>query len=773
MKKTVWFGWLLGMVMAGPLTTRAGSFTANGPEFQLDGQPFLIRSGELHYARIPREYWAHRLRMARAMGLNTVSTYIFWNFHEPRAGQFNFQGNADVAEFCRLAGAEGLKVILRPGPYCCGEWDMGGLPWWLLKSPTVRLRTRNATYLAASRDYFGELGRQLAPLQITRGGPIILVQVENEYVSYGVDTQYLAALAEALKAAGFEVPLYLCEVEGQQAPNIAGLFNALNGSSDPETWMTRYRAQRPNGPWFCGELYTGWFDIWGADGQAGAGNFRSASMVEWMLKNRISFNLYMAHGGTTFGLQAGANGPPYQATMTSYDYGAPISEAGWDTPLFHRLRQMISQQLPADETLPSIPERPLVINIPRFEMTEWASLVDNLPKAAGAARPLAMENLDQGGGCVLYRAKLPPGGGEQLRIRDLRDNGWIFVDGQRVGILERGWGPKTVRLPARKRESVLDILVEAMGRINYGEQMHDRKGITEKVELAEGSSVRELLGWEMFSLPLDEPQRKGLKFKMGGTDKPAFHRGWFNLRALGDTFLDLSAWGKGVVWINGHNLGRFWQIGPQQTLYCPAPWLRTGRNELVILDLQGVTNRWVAGTNQPMLSQGQLRSYARQHRKAGQELRLADLQPFQSGAFAPPGSQKQIVRFAPAKGRYVCLEALSSQTGDGYATCAELGLLSLDGSEISRTNWKIVYASSEELRAEDGSAANVLDGEPATFWHSQWRRTKAQPPHQLVLDLGREEYFSGFWYLPRADQPNGRIKDYKIYVSVEPFLGIQ
>jgi beta-galactosidase len=598
---------LAGAIAASTLGGRAfaatETFTIGTNDFVLNGQPFLIRCGEMHFARVPREYWQHRLRMARAMGLNTVCAYLFWNLHEPERGAFDFTGNADAAEFCRIAQAEGLKVILRPGPYSCAEWDFGGLPYWLLKTQDIKVRTQDPRYLEACRRYLKAVGKQLAPLQATHGGPIILVQVENEYGSFGNDKQYIGLVRDYLKEAGFDVPFFTCDGPDQLKNDVRDdIFCAVNFGSEPEKNFKALRTIRPTGPLICSEFYPGWFDSWGKEHHTGDAK-RITNDISWMLDHNASFSIYMVHGGTTFGFSSGANSPPFAPQITSYDYDAPISEAGWDTPKFHALRDLFLKHLAPGETLPDVPSRNAVIKIDPIQFDEIAPLFANLPKSRSMEHPQPMEMLDQAHGCILYRAKLPPGGAAQIRISELHDYGLVFLDGKKIATLDRRLEQKTVDLLARSGTTTLDILVEAMGRVNYGADMADRKGITSKVELA-GTVTNELTGWEVYSLPLNAWELTTLKYKreVMATDMPAFRRASFDLTQVGDTFLDVSNWGKGAVWMNGHNLGRFWNIGPQQTLYCPGPWLKKGRNEIVVLELNGSLKHVVTGVTEPILN---------------------------------------------------------------------------------------------------------------------------------------------------------------------------
>jgi beta-galactosidase len=586
-----------------PSNAREDSFSIGDKDFILSGQPFQIRCGEMHFARIPREYWAHRLRMAHAMGLNTVCAYLFWNLHEPEVGKFNFSGNADAAEFCRLAQTEGLKVILRPGPYSCAEWDFGGLPYWLLKIPDIKIRTRDPRYLAACKQYILEVGKQLAPLQITRGGPIIMVQVENEYGSYGKDKQYIGVIRDDLKAAGFDVPFFTCDGPSDLKSALRDdIFCAVNFGGDPEKNLQTLRDVRAKGPLMISEFYPGWFDSWGKSHHTG----ETASLVKdlgWMLEHNVSFSLYMAHGGTSFGFNAGANSPPFSPQVTSYDYDAPISEAGWDTPKFYALRELFLKHLAPGERLPAAPARNPVIRISPIQFKKCAPLFANLPAPKNDLRPQPMEMYDQPHGAILYRTQLPAGNASELRITQPHDYCLIFLDGKKIATFDRRLDQDTIQLPARTAPATLDLLVDTFGHINYGRDICDPKGITRKVELKTGVVTKEITGWQIFNLPFDDAEIATLKFKNGKTDLPAFYRGSFHLAQTGDAFLDLSSWGKGILWVNGHNLGRFWNIGPQQTLYCPAPWLKTGRNEIVVFELNGAQQQLVVGLAEPILNQ--------------------------------------------------------------------------------------------------------------------------------------------------------------------------
>ena len=479
---------LLALLLA-PAALPAGEsaaphrFEIGEHEFLLDGQPLQIRCGEVHAPRVPPEYWRHRLRLVKAMGLNTVCAYLFWNLHEPRPGEFNWAGAADAAQFCRVAQEEGLWVILRPGPYACAEWEMGGLPWWLLKHDDIRLRTRDPRFLEATRRYLNEVGRVLAPLQVSRGGPILMVQVENEYGFFGKDPEYMGELRTALLGAGFEVPLFACNPKDHLKDGYrADLFPVVNFGSDPRGAFAALRELLPTGPLMCGEFYPGWFDTWGAPHHLG-NTERYLADLGSMLEMGASFSIYMAHGGTTFGFGTGAD-RPFKPDTSSYDYDAPISEAGWTTPKFDLTRALMAQHLLPGETLPEPPPRNPVIAIAPVAAAEWAPVFANLPAAVTATEPRTLEQLDQAHGCVLYRTTVPAGPEATLAVAAVHDVGQVFLDGRRIGFMDRRSGGYRVVLPPRAQEATLDFLVEAMGRVNFGVEVHDRKGLHGPVTLA-------------------------------------------------------------------------------------------------------------------------------------------------------------------------------------------------------------------------------------------------------------------------------------------------
>jgi beta-galactosidase GanA len=572
------------------------SFRLGESDFLLDGRPFRIMAGEIHYQRIPREYWADRLLKVKAAGLNTVGTYVFWNALEPEPGQWDFTGVNDLAAFIRTAGRLGLWVIVRPGPYACAEWDFGGLPAWLLRTPDIKVRCSDPRYLAACESYILKLGEVLRDLQIHRGGPVILVQVENEYGSYGNDREYMFALKGFWDKAGLEVPLYTADGATPamlEAGSLPGAAIGLDPGTNEKHFAEAARLGR-GVPVFCSELYPGWLTHWGED-WARVKTEEFLPDLGWLLANGKSFSLYMFHGGTNFGFTAGANfSQVYQPDVTSYDYDAPLDEAGRPTPKYFAIRDLLARSRPKGAKLPDLPESLAMIAIPRIDLDETASVFDNLPPAVRSPQPRPMEAFGQNAGFILYRTKLLGHRGGRLAVTDLHDYATVFADGRYLGALDRTKG-ETQALDIPKAEpasETLDLLVEGMGRINYGPRLIDRKGITDRVTL----NTMTLMGWDIHPLPMDEDYLSRLRFARRPADRPGnFFRGRFDLQKVGDTYLDMSGWKKGVVWVNGRNLGRFWAIGPQKRLFCPAPFLRHGRNEIVVFDLHALGPAPVAG----------------------------------------------------------------------------------------------------------------------------------------------------------------------------------
>ena len=473
------------------------------------------------------------------MGLNTVCAYLFWNLHEPTEGQFDWTGQADDAQFCRIAQEEGLWVILRPGPYSCAEWEMGGLPWWLLKKPDLKIRSRDPNFIEPARQYLKEVGRVLGPLQVTHGGPILMVQAENEYGFFGKDAAYMGEIRQMLLDTGFDVPLFACNPTGSLKNGYrSDMFAVVNFGSDPAGAFKALRQVQPKGPAMCGEFYPGWFDTWGVAHHLGNTN-KYLTDLEYMLKSGASFSIYMAHGGTTFGLWSGAD-RPFKPDTSSYDYDAPISEAGWATPKFAATRTLMSKYLSPGESLPNAPAAPEVIAFDPVTATECAPVFDNLPTPVNDEAPRNMEAYDQGHGCILYRTTVPPGPNATLIAGGVHDLALVFLDGKRIGFMDRRKGNYSVALPEREKASSLDILVEAMGRVNFGPEVRDTKGIVGTVRLSTaGADTQEPNPWQVFNLPLDNAMLAKLHYTAASKPGPAFWRTTVNIEKPADTFLDM------------------------------------------------------------------------------------------------------------------------------------------------------------------------------------------------------------------------------------------
>lgn len=747
------------------------TFALGKGHFLLDGRPFVVKAGELHYPRIPEAYWRHRLRMVKSLGMNAVCVYVFWNYHEERPGEFNFKGQRDVARFCRMAAEEGLYVILRPGPYACAEWEMGGLPWWLLKKKDIEVRTSDPYFLERTEIYLKALGRELADLQISRGGNIIMVQVENEYGAYAEDKVYMSRIRDMVREAGFtDVPLFQCDWSSTfQRNGLDDLLWTLNfgTGADIDAQFAPLRKVRPESPLMCSEFWSGWFDHWGRRHETRDAKQMVAGLRD-MLDRGISFSLYMVHGGTTFGHWGGANAPTYSAMCSSYDYDAPISEAGWATPKYHELREMLMQYLDSGQVAPPVPEPIPVISVPAFALTEVAPLFDNLPRPVHSDSVKPMEQFDQGWGTILYRMQLPAvAEGTVLLIDDVHDWAQVYAGGKLLGRLDRRRGENTLRLPQLPAGTQLDILVEAMGRVNFDRTIHDRKGITNAVCLLTDGNRQELTGWDVYSFPPEADFAADKDFHPGAAQEaPAYYRATFSLDRVGDTFLDLRSWGKGMVWVNGHALGRFWRIGPQQTLYLPGCWLKKGKNEIVILDLLGPKKAEVAGLERPILDELHAEAPLT-HRAKGETLRLDGATANFSGTLPAGGGWKELKFGTPVTGRYVCIEALNAQDGGKTAAIAELYLLGPDGKPLPRQDWLIKYADSESTSWGNYTAEKVYDLQESTYWSTA---DGSDFPHAVVIDLGATQTVTGLRVLPRMEhEAPAAVKDVKVYVSPEPF----
>ena len=574
----------------------------NGEQFLLDGKPLQLRSGEMEPQRIPKEYWRHRIRQAKAMGLNTIAFYVYWNDVEQPDGSFDFKtGNRDIGTFLRLCHEEGMWVLFRPGPYTCGEWDFGGIPSRLLKYPDLKIRTiADKRFMEAQTRYLNAVAAVAAPYLVSKGGPILMTQVENEYGSWGrVDRDYILGLKEFWAKQGFG-PFYTSDGDAQhmlKGGTIPGVAVGLDpGENDGH--FNNVRKVNPGVPIFSSETYPGWLRHWGE------GNWSPTDkrgVVTWFMKHGYSFNLFVLHGGTSFGFTAGANEFPdqnYKPDLTSYDYGAPVDEQGRVTQAYHNLREIILASLPESEraALPPVPENILAMELPDFTPERIAGLWDNLPAPRNAVTPPYFEAWGQNQGMAIYRVKLPAGPASKLSFEHIHDFGQVHLDGKLLATVDRRKGkkPEPIDVPERKVPATLEVLVEAMGHVNFHLIMEqDRKGLFGTVKLGE----TELKNWQVLPLPLLDREVTGARRVAAPSPRPGSHfRGKFTVTGKpADTFLDMSKYAKGTVWVNGHNLGRYWSIGPQLRLYCPAPWLKTGENTIDIIDLEMTEPRPIRG----------------------------------------------------------------------------------------------------------------------------------------------------------------------------------
>lgn len=562
--------------------------TIKDGEFKMDGKSFRIYSGAMHYFRILPEYWEDRLKKLKAAGFNTVETYVCWNMHEPRKGEFDFSGRFDIRRFLKTAQDVGLYAIVRPGPYICAEWDFGGLPAWLLKDKNMRLRCAYPEYLGHVSDFYHRLFEEIGDLQQTEGGNIIAMQIENEYGSYGNDKEYLKYIEKLMRDCGAEVLLFTSDGEdnsmlsGGTLPHIFKTLNFGSRASTAFDAMERFNEKLPK---MCTEFWCGWFDHWGEEHHTRQSDSVKAE-IEDFLDIDASFNFYMFHGGTNFGFTAGANCfDEYQPTVTSYDYCALLNEWGDYTPAYFAVRELLlkAQGLPETE----LPESPKLQRIGKIELTDCTSLMNNLENLGEKHRvplPESMEYFGQNSGMIYYETKLEgiynP---RELRIVGVHDRAYAYIDGEMKATIDRrderkdGYG----KLPfdGCTDGCTVGILVDAMGRVNYGDKLYDRKGIE-----AVYYGYQNLMGYDVVTLPLDNTEK--IDFSLGGDKYPMFMRGHFKAESNDDCFVHLDGFKKGCVYINGFNLGRYWEIGPQRALYLPGVLLKED-NEIIVLELEG------------------------------------------------------------------------------------------------------------------------------------------------------------------------------------------
>lgn len=577
--------------------------TIKNGEFKMNGESFRIYSGSMHYFRIMPEYWEDRLKKLKAAGFNTVETYVCWNMHEPRKGEFDFTGRFDIRRFIKTAQEVGLYAIVRPGPYICAEWDFGGLPAWLLKDRNMRLRCAYPEYLQHVSDFYHRLFEEIGDLQQSEGGNIIAMQIENEYGSYGNDKEYLRYIEKLMLDCGTKVMLFTSDgddnsmLSGGTLPDVFKTLNFGSRASEIFNAMDRFHENTPK---MCTEFWCGWFDHWGEEHHT-RGSDSVAGEIKDFLDIDASFNFYMFHGGTNFGFTAGANCyEEYQPTVTSYDYCALLTEWGDYTPAYHAVRELLlkAQNLPETE-LPASPELQTIGKVELDESTSLMSNFDNLGERHRVPLPESMEYFGQNSGMIYYETKLEqiydP---RELRVANVHDTAYVYIDGEHKATIDRRDENKVAGYDTFKFDGCTDgctigVLVDAMGRVNYGEHLYDRKGID-----AIRYGNQNLMGYDVVTLPLDNPEK--IDFSLDGGKYPLFMRGHFKAQSQNDCFVHLDGFKKGFVYINGFNIGRYWEIGPQRALYIPGVLLKD-ENEIIILELEGCEKAEVEITAEPDL----------------------------------------------------------------------------------------------------------------------------------------------------------------------------
>ncbi len=580
-------------------------FEIKDKKFLMDGKPINIYSGAMHYFRTLPEYWEDRLTKLKLAGFNTVETYVCWNLHEPKPGEFCFEGMLDIERFVKTAEKVGLYCIVRPGPYICAEWDFGGLPAWLLKDKNMQIRCNYPDYTACVERFYRELLSRLAPLQMTKGGNIIAMQVENEYGSYGNDKEYLAFIEKLMRDCGIDCELFTSDsnwkntLSGGSLPHI---YKVLNFGSKAKTAFNCLKDFENDGPYMCGEFWCGWFDHW-RDKHHTRNAADIAKEVKDFLDIDANFNFYMFHGGTNFGFTAGANftpGCPYEPTVTSYDYCALLNEWGDYTPAYHEVRKLLCEK--QGIKMGELPPSPELQSIGKVKLTEGASLfenLDNIGEKHRSAVPEGMEYYGQNFGMIYYETVLS---GKYdmspVSIKDVHDFGYVYFDGKQKAfidrtkytvpdkfslknlILKKSPEDNSVMMKALDGDRKIGVLVDTMGRVNYGARMLDRKGIS---DIYIGNQRQ--MGFDVWTLPLDNLEN--LKYAdTYDKNEPVFLKGTFKTDSKADCFVHLDGFEKGYVFVNGFNLGRFWAVGPQKSLYLPGALLKE-ENEIIVLSLNG------------------------------------------------------------------------------------------------------------------------------------------------------------------------------------------
>lgn len=560
-------------------------------KFLLDGKKFNFYSGAMHYFRILPEYWEDRLAKLKAMGLNTVETYVCWNLHEPKHNEFDFSGRLDIKKYIQIADKLGLKVILRPGPYICAEWDMGGLPAWLLQDKNLRIRCNDSKYLEYCDNYMHRLFDEVRDCLSSNGGNIIAVQVENEYGSYGNDKKYLEHIKNLYIECGVKELLFTSDGDSSfmlHGGHLDGVLETVNLGSNAKSRFNALDKVQENMPKMCTEFWCGWFDHWGSPVHIKRPYRSAIPEIKTFLDLDANFNIYMFHGGTNFGFTAGANYyKKFTPTVTSYDYDAPLNEYGDYTKAYHAYRDILLKHQGLDIELPP---RPNVQYIGEVQLNETTSLFDNLDNIGEkhySPRPEGMEYYGQNSGLIYYKTNVKGKYGTMiLSLNDLHDRAYIYIDGDKKATIDTirrklFKNNKKLIVNLNKDNNEISVLVDAMGHTNYGPHIADMKGIS-GINLA----MQNLMDFEVTTLPLDNIDK--LDYSKNSGKYPLFFRGTFTTDSNAECFVEFKNFTKGNIYVNGFNLGRFWNIGPQRTLYLPGALLRTDApNEIVVLELEG------------------------------------------------------------------------------------------------------------------------------------------------------------------------------------------
>ena len=585
-------------------------------KFYMDSKPFDIYSGAMHYFRTVPEYWEDRLTKLKAAGFNTVETYVCWNLHEKKPGEFDFSGILDIEKYLEIAQKVGLYAIVRPGPYICAEWDFGGLPAWLLKDKNMQIRCMYPDYLKCVERFYKELLPRLVPHLESHGGNIIAMQVENEYGSYGNDKDYLRYVEKLTRDCGIDCLLFTSDentnnmISGGSLPDI---YKVLNFGSRSRTAFNVLKGFENDGPNMCGEFWCGWFDHW-RDKHHTRNSLEIVNEIKGFIDNGASFNIYMFHGGTNFGFTAGANhnqGHGYEPTVTSYDYCAMLTEWGDYTPAYHAVRKLLCEKQGIEP--PELPESPKLQSIGKVELTETASLfenLDNIGEKHHVPVPEGMEYFGQNFGLIYYETTLKGKyNASPMYVKNVHDFAEVYFDGEKKTSIDRTLysveGKTTLKdvifkkkkgenspflMPALSGERKIGVLVDTMGRVNYGGNMLDRKGISD-IYLG----IQRLMNYDVWTLPLDNLDK--LKYSSSvKKDEPVFLKGSFKTDSKADCFIHLDGFNRGCVYINGFNLGRFWKVGPQKSLYIPGTLLKD-ENEIIVFNIGGYSKPTVSITD--------------------------------------------------------------------------------------------------------------------------------------------------------------------------------